>query len=423
MTLFNRSDRSSTIATSLAIFFLSCMVGYCDGQTVANAQSVFQFDNLETQRADAARSYLPFLNVDSLHCGIYCLEKGAKDGQQPHKQDEIYYVESGIAKINIEGKDHDLKKGSIVFVPANAKHHFHSIAEDLKTLVFFSKGPVANPEADQEEASDESLKSSVESAMTFNATFDSVTDANLFDAHGLISTADSVGRKSVMDGGAIAGVSIAKGEGVSGDCLRYSKKVPQVLFYKSRSAAGFFPKTDWEGAVSFWLRLDPNKDLGDGFCDPIQIAGRKWNDGAIWVDFDDVKPRTFRLGVFSDFEKWNPKGLKWDQVAQQDRPLVVVNNPPFTSDRWTHVAITFSDINSTKNTKSTANLYLDGKLQGTINRKIAISWDPEKDPPDAIMLGLNYVGDIDELAIFDRALTPAEVGFIERSTRKTLKRD
>ncbi len=36
-------------------------------------QSVFQFDNLEQQRIDKQQPYLSFLNVDSLHCGIYCL--------------------------------------------------------------------------------------------------------------------------------------------------------------------------------------------------------------------------------------------------------------------------------------------------------------------------------------------------------------
>ena len=105
-----------------------CFVLFAIGTSVFGQEGdrTFQFDELETKRANATRPYLPFLNVDSLHCGIYCLDACAKDGQQPHKQDEIYYVESGVAKIKIEGKDYDLKKGSIVFVPANAKHHFHS---------------------------------------------------------------------------------------------------------------------------------------------------------------------------------------------------------------------------------------------------------------------------------------------------------
>ena len=114
------------------LIFGGCLIG---GKVPAQdidqdaVNRVFQFGDLESDRVQANRQYLPFLNVDSLHCGIYCLKAGAKDGQQPHTQDEIYYVETGVAKIQIEGKNYDLKKGSIVFVPAKAKHHFHSIKQ------------------------------------------------------------------------------------------------------------------------------------------------------------------------------------------------------------------------------------------------------------------------------------------------------
>ena len=393
--------------------------GELNAQTrqVKTANRVFAFGELEGKRVQSNRQYMPFLDVDSLNCGIYCLKAGAKDGQQPHAQDEIYFVESGVAKINIEGKDFDLKKGSIVFVPAKANHHFHSITEDLKTLVFFSKGPVAKTDAEESSEIDRKLRSSVNAAMTFQATFDSVTDANLFDTHGWICTADSVARNKVKEHNHVEAASIAKGAGISGDCLRFSEKSKQTLFYKSKEAAGFFPKPDWNGSISFWLKLDPDKDLGEGFCDPIQIAGRKWNDGAFWVDFDNVKPRTFRLGVYSDLNVWNPKGLEWDQFPEQDKPQITVSNPPFSSEKWTHVAITFADINSTRGKRSSALLYLDGKLMGTIDQRIGISWDEANDPPSAIMLGLNYVGDFDDLRIFNRQLTAEEVAWLDRSSR------
>ncbi len=130
------------VATTL---MAACFVGGMKWNSiVANeTQFVYQFEELESKRKQTKKSYLPFLNVSSMHCGIYTLAAGAKDGQQPHSQDEIYYVEEGTAKINILGKDYELKEGSIVFVPAKAPHHFHSIEADLKTLVFFSKGPIA----------------------------------------------------------------------------------------------------------------------------------------------------------------------------------------------------------------------------------------------------------------------------------------
>lgn len=415
----------SRLSCLLAVIFCFCFFtvearGLQGQDSDSNTKSdrIFNFNELEEKRLKEAKSYLPFLNVDSLHCGIYCLAVGAKDGQSPHQQDEIYYVESGVAKINIEGNDYDLRKGSIVFVPAKAEHHFHSIKEDLKTLVFFSKGPVAKTQKESDQARNRRLHHSTESAMSFNATFDSVTDANLFGNHGWICTAESTERKSFKEHAHTQGSAIEKDAGVVGDCLRFTKKTKEVLFYKAKEAADFYPRDDWAGSVSFWLKLDPNQALGNGYCDPVQIAGRKWNDGAIWVDFANVNPRTFRLGVFSDFEVWNPNRIKWEEVPKQDRPIVVVENPPFQSDRWTHVAFTFENINSTKDRDSVAKLYLNGKMMGAIKQPIEISWDEENDPFPAIMLGWNYIGDFDELEIFHRALTEEEIGYLHQKNQQ-----
>ena len=135
---------------------LGALVGFCSNPGLQDKPKtdekkmkyVLDFAELEAEREKSKNSYISFFKVDSMHCGIYSLEAGAKDGQSPHTQDEVYYVETGIAKINIEGTDYDLKPGSIVFVPAYAPHKFHSIKEDLKTVVFFSKVPIKKPQVD-----------------------------------------------------------------------------------------------------------------------------------------------------------------------------------------------------------------------------------------------------------------------------------
>jgi quercetin dioxygenase-like cupin family protein len=93
---------------------------------------------LEAELADQGRSYLPFLNRSTLRCGVYFLKAGATDNQAPHREDEVYYVRSGKAKLQVEGEDYDADEGAVLFVAANAKHHFHTIEEDLTLLVFFS---------------------------------------------------------------------------------------------------------------------------------------------------------------------------------------------------------------------------------------------------------------------------------------------
>ena len=61
--------------------------------------SVFQVGELQKQRARQGRSYLEFLRVPAMSAGVYVLPAGAPDPQQPHHQDEIYYVVRGKAKM------------------------------------------------------------------------------------------------------------------------------------------------------------------------------------------------------------------------------------------------------------------------------------------------------------------------------------
>jgi hypothetical protein len=57
-------------------------------------------------------------------------------------------------------------------------------------------------------------------------------------------------------------------------------------------------------------------------------------------------------------------------------------------------------------------LYLDGQPQGTLSaRQQTFTWDIDA---TAIALGLGYIGLFDELAIFDRALTDAQVRALQQ---------
>lgn len=102
------------------------------------AAQAFTLTQLIAERQASGREWLEFLRVESLSMGVYHLKKGATDTQSPHLQDEIYYVASGRAVLAVDGQDYPVESGSVVFVRANAKHRFHSISEDLTTLVFFA---------------------------------------------------------------------------------------------------------------------------------------------------------------------------------------------------------------------------------------------------------------------------------------------
>ena len=90
------------------------------------------------QRRQAGKLYLEFLRVPSLSLGLYVLPAGGVDPQQPHAEDEIYYVVGGRGSI-VVGEDRRLiQPGSTIFVAAGVEHRFYDITEELQLLVFFA---------------------------------------------------------------------------------------------------------------------------------------------------------------------------------------------------------------------------------------------------------------------------------------------
>ena len=98
----------------------------------------FHVDDLNRQRADKGKLYFEFLRVPAMSAGVYVLSKGGADPQKPHREDELYYVIRGRARMQI-GSDHaEVRPGSIIFVEAELEHRFYEIHEELEVLVFFA---------------------------------------------------------------------------------------------------------------------------------------------------------------------------------------------------------------------------------------------------------------------------------------------
>ena len=87
---------------------------------------------------EEGRPYYEFLSRGSLSAGIYHLTPGEPDRQQPHTEDEIYYVLSGEGSIDIDGEQRRVRPGSVVFVEKQVPHHFHDYPEGLTLLVVFA---------------------------------------------------------------------------------------------------------------------------------------------------------------------------------------------------------------------------------------------------------------------------------------------
>jgi len=78
------------------------------------------------------------LSEESMSVGVYRLAAGATDPQEPHAEDEAYYVLSGQGKLRVGETVHDLEPGALVYVEREVDHEFFDITAALTTLVFFA---------------------------------------------------------------------------------------------------------------------------------------------------------------------------------------------------------------------------------------------------------------------------------------------
>lgn len=86
--------------------------------------------------------------------------------------------------------------------------------------------------------------------------------------------------------------------------------------------------------------------------------------------------------------------------------MVQLKTAPFSRDAWTHAVFTLENINGGPEVNGGA-LYLDGKLQGRIEKfDLTFGWDPAS---VMLVLGAAYVGYLDDVTVFNRALSADEI--------------
>jgi concanavalin A-like lectin/glucanase superfamily protein len=257
-------------------------------------------------------------------------------------------------------------------------------------------------------APDASEQEALRKALTFHASFDGKIQATHADGDPALQWAPSLKERQDAKAGLPPGgeVQHAPRAGRFGDALRFTTRKSPIVFFRGLRNMPY-EASDWDGTVSFWLRVDPQAELETGFCDPVQITPRAWNDAAFFVEFEKrAGSIPFRLGAYADLDVWNAAKRKFEDIPMEDRPLVSVANPPFSGNRWTHVVFTFERFN-TGRADGVAKLYLNGELRGTLGpREQTFTWDPER---TVIALGLGYIGLLDELSIFRRSLDGGEV--------------
>lgn len=249
-------------------------------------------------------------------------------------------------------------------------------------------------------------RAKIANSLTLHASFDKGLDADFCKGD---KTCYVQKGKDLVKAAENDDVKLAADVGKFGGALHYPKKGATRPSFKDRGVIGYNSKS-WSCTVSAWLRLNPDKDLEPGYCDPIQIIGDDNKKGYIFCEWSkDETPRYFRYAIRPLFPIWNPDNKQWAEIPFEKRPMVQVEKAPFSREKWTHVAFTVENIND-KAKAPRGKLFVNGKLQGSIEKwDLRFEWDPAK---VLLVLGASYVGYQDDLAVFDRALTDDEVGMV-----------
>ncbi len=211
--------------------------------------------------------------------------------------------------------------------------------------------------------------------------------------------------------------TIARDKGIHGGALQVNDVLPLRgrLFFPAEKNLEFDPK-GWGGTVSLWINTDPDTSLKTPFCDPVQITERGANDGGLWIDFPDVKPRDMRLGAFPGAA---PGGRVFKE-SDPDAPLVWMKQVGFKVGQWHHLAITWNNFD-TGQKNARAIFYVDGKRIGELqDREIAMRWNIAK---TGVYVAVNYIGLLDEFSLFNRPLSAEEISRVhgEPGLLSTLK--
>lgn len=98
----------------------------------------FNISDLVGESKRSGKAYSEFLRIEAMSAGVYLLPAAGIDRQNPHREDELYYIVRGRARMRVGEEDEFVSPGTIVFVKAGVEHRFHDIEQDLEVLVFFA---------------------------------------------------------------------------------------------------------------------------------------------------------------------------------------------------------------------------------------------------------------------------------------------
>lgn len=281
----------------------------------------------------------------------------------------------------------------------------HLIFAPSLCLLLSACSPSEDKTAEAPENTAIDLRPNLSKSLTFHASFDKGPNAD-FGAGDLKLYSFDEKSKSVVEGMGNAPLKLDTAQGKFNSAIRYTKENSHTVFYKAEKNIEY-SREAFAGTFSFWLSTDTDEIPGQ-YCDPVQITDKDYSNAAIWVDITkNDSPSDLRLGFFGDQPIWDVANKKGEAEEFFWR-LHKIAQPPLGKGKWTHVVITWDGVNNTK--EGRAKLFVNGEFKGASSAiREPFTWDVAN---TRLNLGIGYVGMFDDVAVFNKALSPEEVTFL-----------
>ncbi len=98
----------------------------------------FELDDI-LSKIDNDSYWVDFIKVRHLEAGVLRLYPGEEDTQSPHDADELYFVVEGTGFVSLGKESRPVKRGSVLFVPAQMPHQFYGNRDTLVVLYIFAE--------------------------------------------------------------------------------------------------------------------------------------------------------------------------------------------------------------------------------------------------------------------------------------------
>lgn len=98
----------------------------------------FVAEELLARLDPGGHDFAEFFRSSTLSLTVARWPAGSVDDQEPHTEDEVYYVVSGRARLRVADEEVAVGAGSVAFVAAGVEHRFREIEDDLEVIVFWA---------------------------------------------------------------------------------------------------------------------------------------------------------------------------------------------------------------------------------------------------------------------------------------------